>query len=248
LAFRTHGLRVTALATLVAFTGLIATVAPVSATDPAPTDVPAPSASPAADPSPAPTAEPTPTVDPSPAPTADPTPTPTADPTPTPDPSPAPIVDPSPSPVAGSAPTIVRLASVAAPRVVRPNLARRVVRIALAQRSDRYVRGGVGPGKFDCSGLVRYAYRKAGVSWRLGGGHSARAMYQWARRHHRLSRWNPRIGDVVVYGHGSHVGIYIGRGRVISALNPRQGIRITRLHALGAPFTGFIHTRLPTGG
>ena len=47
----------------------------------------------------------------------------------------------------------------------------------------------------------------------------------------------------MIYGNGSHAAIYIGKGRVISALNPRQGIRITRLHALRAPFTTFIHTR-----
>ena len=48
----------------------------------------------------------------------------------------------------------------------------------------------------------------------------------------------------MIWGDGSHAAIYIGHGRVISALNPRQGIRVTRLHALGAPFTTFIHTRI----
>jgi cell wall-associated NlpC family hydrolase len=52
------------------------------------------------------------------------------------------------------------------------------------------------------------------------------------------------VGDVVIYGGGTHAAIYIGHGRVISALNPRLGIRITRLHALGDRFTTFIHTRI----
>jgi cell wall-associated NlpC family hydrolase len=120
----------------------------------------------------------------------------------------------------------------------------RIVRVARRQRGDRYVRGATGPGAFDCSGLVRFAYRRAHVSRRLGGGHSARAMLRWGRRHHLAGRHHPRLGDVVIYGNGSHAAIYIGHGRVISALNPRQGIRITRLHALGARFTTFIHTRL----
>jgi peptidoglycan DL-endopeptidase CwlO len=120
----------------------------------------------------------------------------------------------------------------------------RVVRIALAQRGDRYVSGGVGPSSFDCSGLVRYAYNHAGVGSRLGGGHSASAMLAWGRSHGLTSRTNGRIGDVVIYGNGSHAGIYIGNGRIISALNPRQGIRVTGLHALGAPFTTFIHTHI----
>jgi cell wall-associated NlpC family hydrolase len=120
----------------------------------------------------------------------------------------------------------------------------RVVRIALAQRGDRYVSGGVGPSSFDCSGLVRYAYNQAGVGGRLGGGHSASAMLAWGRSHGLTSRSNGRIGDVVIYGNGSHAGIYIGNGRIISALNPRQGIRVTGLYALGAPFTTFIHTHI----
>jgi cell wall-associated NlpC family hydrolase len=69
-------------------------------------------------------------------------------------------------------------------------------------------------------------------------------MYRWARAHHLTSRSNPRVGDIVIYGGGTHAAIYIGRGLVVSALNPRQGIRVTRLHALRAPFTAFIHTHL----
>jgi cell wall-associated NlpC family hydrolase len=107
------------------------------------------------------------------------------------------------------------------------------------------VSGAVGPNAFDCSGLVRYVYNHAGVGKNLGGGHSARMMYLWGRRHHLNSPRHPRIGDVAVWGRGSHVGIYIGNGRVISALNPRLDIRITRVHALSDAFTTFIHTRLP---
>jgi cell wall-associated NlpC family hydrolase len=69
-------------------------------------------------------------------------------------------------------------------------------------------------------------------------------MYLWARLHHLTSRTNPRVGDVVIYGGGTHAAIYIGRGLVISALNPRKGIRITRLRALTSPFTAYIHTRI----
>jgi len=122
--------------------------------------------------------------------------------------------------------------------------AARVVHIAELQRGKRYAFGAAGPSAFDCSGLVRYAYLKAGVSSRLGGGHSARAMLAWGRAHHLVSRSNPQIGDVVIYGNGAHAAIYIGHGRVISALNPRQGIRVTGLHALTSSVTGFIHTHL----
>lgn len=120
----------------------------------------------------------------------------------------------------------------------------RVVAIALAQRGDAYVSGGVGPNSFDCSGLVRYAYNQAGVGSKLGGGHSASAMLAWGRSAGLTSRTNGRPGDVAIYGNGSHAAIYIGNGKIVSALNPSQGIRVTGLNALGASFTTFIHTRI----
>ena len=120
----------------------------------------------------------------------------------------------------------------------------RVVAIALAQLNDRYVAGGVGPDTFDCSGLVRYAYEGAGVGSKLGGGHSSSAMLAWGRSEGLTSTSNGRIGDVVIYGNGSHAGIYIGNGKVVSALNASQGIQVTGLYALGSGFTAFIHTRI----
>jgi len=123
----------------------------------------------------------------------------------------------------------------------------RVARIALHQRGDQYQLGAIGPSRFDCSGLVKYAYNKAGVGNRIGGGHSARGMYYWARRHGLTSRSHPRIGDVVIYGHGSHAGIYVGKGKVVHALNRRVDVVVTGLHELSTPFTAFIHTRIPHG-
>ena len=119
----------------------------------------------------------------------------------------------------------------------------RIVKIALAQIGDRYVSGGTGPDSFDCSGLVRYAYASAGVSGKLGG-RSSSAMLAWGRANGLTSRSGGRPGDVAIYGNGSHAAIYLGGGRVVSALNPSQGIRITGLNALGASFTTFIHTRI----
>ncbi|HEX5829118.1 MAG TPA: NlpC/P60 family protein [Candidatus Limnocylindrales bacterium] len=119
----------------------------------------------------------------------------------------------------------------------------RVVQVALAQRNDRYVAGGDGPDAFDCSGLVNYAYNVAGVGSKLEG-RSAAAILSWGRSQGIASGSNGRPGDVVIYGNGSHAGIYLGNGRVISALNPSQGIQIHGLHALGSSFTAFIHTRI----
>ena len=224
LGFRNHGLRAIAIATLIAIASISVHTAPVAATDPTPTAATSPS------PATVPPAPPSPTEAPS---TAVP-PTPTA------------VVTTPPSSVTTTAPVVAQSAttsSVARP-VVKVSEGARVVRIAMAQRGKRYARGSTGPRAFDCSGLVRYSYRLAGVSRRLGGGHSARGIYRWARLHGLTSRANPQIGDIVIYGNGTHAAIYIGHGRVVSALNPRQGIRVTALHALGAPFTTFIHTHI----
>lgn len=236
------------LATIIAVAGLTAQPTPVTATDPTPAPSPTATAEPTA--TPAPTPDPSPTTDPAatPTPTADPSATP--DPSASPDPTEPPTTDPTdPPPTDPTDPTDPGETTTVSPT---PTLtwAQRVrlkygkaARVAVRQRYDRYVSGGTGPNAFDCSGLVRYAYRKAGISKRLGGGHSARAMYAWAIRHGKIRKRHPRVGDVVVWGRGRHVGIYIGHGKAISALNPRQGIRITRLHALGDPFTAFIRTR-----
>ena len=162
-------------------------------------------------------------------------PRPAAAPAATPKPTPKPTPRPTAKPAAPKPPATV---------AVNASLRAKIVAIALAQRGKRYVAGGSGPSTFDCSGLVQYAYRVAGVSSRLGGGHSALGIYLWGRSHGLTSRSNPRVGDVVVYGGGSHVAIYIGNGRVVSALNPAQGIRVTGLYALGAGFTTFVHTRV----
>ncbi len=127
-------------------------------------------------------------------------------------------------------------------------VAMRVVTIAEAQLGKPYVFGAAGPTAFDCSGLVRYAYLQAGVNALLGGGHSGYAMLAWGRARHLVSRSNPQVGDVVIYGNGAHAAIYIGGGRVISALNPSQGIRITGLYALHDSVTGYIHTHLSGTG
>lgn len=132
----------------------------------------------------------------------------------------------------------------AGPSTSRTSAATRVVTIAEQQRGKRYVYGAAGPSAFDCSGLAVFAYRRAGVANRLHG-RSGFAMFAYAKSHHQFSRTNPQVGDVVIYGNGAHVAIYIGGGRVISALNPKQGIRITAVNALHSnKVTGYIHTHL----
>jgi cell wall-associated NlpC family hydrolase len=120
--------------------------------------------------------------------------------------------------------------------------AQQIVQIARAQLGDPWRYGATGPSAFDCSGLVVYAYKRAGdgAVIRAGTLRSARSLYLYFKSRGKASRTNPRIGDLVIWGRGSHVGIYIGNGKAISTL--RSGVRIHRVHALTAPFTAYLHT------
>ena len=51
----------------------------------------------------------------------------------------------------------------------------------------------------------------------LGGSHSAYTQYAIFRNRGLASRSGGRPGDLVVFGYGSHIGISLGDGRVISA-------------------------------
>jgi cell wall-associated NlpC family hydrolase len=126
--------------------------------------------------------------------------------------------------------------------------ASQVIQIAKAQRGDPWRFGATGPRAFDCSGLVLYAYRMAGDLRLIGGGtlRSASAIYRYFRLRGRTSRTVATPGDLVVWGNGSHIGIYLGNGWAISTLT--SGVRIHRVRALTAPFTAYIRTginRLP---
>ena len=66
-------------------------------------------------------------------------------------------------------------------------------------------------------------------------------MYAFFRAHGKASRTNPKPGDLVIWGGGSHVGIYIGHGYAISTLHDRRP-RSTGVHAVTARFTTYLHT------
>jgi cell wall-associated NlpC family hydrolase len=124
--------------------------------------------------------------------------------------------------------------------------AQQIVAIAKRQLGDPWRYGASGPSSFDCSGLVRYAFRQAGDGAVIHSTYlrSARSIYLWFRAHGRASRSNPKVGDLVVWGYGSHIGIYIGYGRAISTLT--NGVHIHGVFAVTARFTAYLHTGMST--
>ena len=124
--------------------------------------------------------------------------------------------------------------------------AQQIVRIARAQPGDPWRYGATGPYAFDCSGLVAYAVKKAGDASviRYPRIRSARALYLNFKARGLASRTHPKVGDLVIWGSGSHVGIYIGNGKAISTL--RSGVRVHGVFAVTARFTAYLHTGMST--
>jgi cell wall-associated NlpC family hydrolase len=123
-----------------------------------------------------------------------------------------------------------------------PTEANQVIQIAKAQLGDPWRYGASGPSAFDCSGLVIYAYKSAGDLALIGNGNyrSASALYTYFRNRGKTSRTTATPGDLVVWGGGSHIGIYLGGGMAISTLT--SGVRIHAVNAVTAPFTAYLRT------
>jgi cell wall-associated NlpC family hydrolase len=117
------------------------------------------------------------------------------------------------------------------PRPVSIPLGQQAVRLARQQLGVPYVWGGSSPSGFDCSGLVSWVYGRLGV----GLPHSAAALYGVGRRV-RLASMRP--GDLVFFGGLGHVGIYIGRGRMIHAPQSGRNVEIEALDARSYPPIG----------
>jgi len=113
--------------------------------------------------------------------------------------------------------------------VARTTPGHRAAAIALDQVGVPYRYGGATPTGFDCSGLVQYAYRQAGIN-------VPRTTGQLWSAASPVGRNELRAGDLLFFsieGKMSHVGLYLGERRFVHA--PQSG-RSVSVASLDSPF------------
>lgn len=110
----------------------------------------------------------------------------------------------------------------------------RAAQVALHEVGTPYVWGGESPHGFDCSGLVRYAYMRVGISLP----HSSYAMSATGRR---VGRSQLEPGDLLFYEGLGHVGIYVGNGRMVHA--PQSGRSVEVVSLSGGYGSSFVTAR-----
>ena len=89
-----------------------------------------------------------------------------------------------------------------------------IVATAMSGLGGSYVWGGKSYGAWDCSGFTSWVFAQHGIKL---------TAYTYAMKNELRPTANPQPGDIVFQNGYSHVGIYLGDGKMISALNPTNG-------------------------
>lgn len=106
-----------------------------------------------------------------------------------------------------------------------------IVGTAMQGEGAGYVYGGTGFGTWDCSSFVQWVYAQHGINL---------PRTTWSQFASMRPTSNPQPGDLVSQNGGGHVGIYLGNGQMISALNASQG---TQVHPVSAMSVDGYYTR-----
>lgn len=96
------------------------------------------------------------------------------------------------------------------------------LRAALSRQGALYIWGAEGPDTFDCSGLVAWAYRQAGV-----------VLPRSSRQQARVGRpvvSGLKPGDLIaLYQPVSHIGMYVGEGLYVNAPQAGDVVKVSRV-------------------
>lgn len=108
-------------------------------------------------------------------------------------------------------------------------IALRALDAALSQRGTRYRSGGNRPGGFDCSGLVQWSYRQAGL-------YLPRTAAAQSRVGVRVGLSDIRPGDLIFYSYGGrvgHVAMAAGDGMLIESSQSGHPVVKRRIYTRG---------------
>jgi len=123
--------------------------------------------------------------------------------------------------------------------ITTPTLNTRVVTEAKTHIGQRYVWGAVGPKTFDCSGLVKYSYGKFGYT-------TPRVSEDQFLAARLIPASRAVAGDLVFYhdsvGDVYHVGIYLGPGKSVAAIDEAEGVNYQNIWDTTATYGSFTHT------
>lgn len=168
-----------------------------------------------------------PAIDPTPTPTQSPTPKPTKTPTPTK--TPKPTKTPAVAATDGGAWEALNTQSPVAEPTVAPTRyeftgnasVSDFIDMGMSYVGTRYVLGGKGPDKFDCSGFVYYCLKNLGVMKRY---YNSSGMSQYEAWPAVYGKENLERGDLVFYKSDNtsstavtHVAVYLGGGKILHA-------------------------------
>ncbi|NKY85832.1 C40 family peptidase [Nocardia veterana] len=84
-----------------------------------------------------------------------------------------------------------------------------------------YVWGASGPSNFDCSGLVQWAYKQAGIQL-------PRTSFEQSHVGKPVAFQDLQPGDLVIQNGGGHVAMYAGDGKILQA--PQSGETVSYAH------------------
>lgn len=87
-----------------------------------------------------------------------------------------------------------------------------------------YVWGGTSPAGFDCSGLMQYVFGQMGIEL-------PRTSWAQLAQGTQTSIASLLPGDLVGFGSGAHVALYLGNGQILEAPNSVAPVRIRNLSA-----------------
>ena len=93
-----------------------------------------------------------------------------------------------------------------------------------------YVWGGTTPAGFDCSGFTRYVYKEV-LDKEIG-----RTTWDQISSGKQVALDQAKVGDLIIFYGGDHVGIYLGNGQVIHAPQPGESVKISSVTDMPADF------------